>query len=89
MLTVPPPPRPPLLMDPFGQYPTAFNKNEPPPWTRNNGPFAGNDPGDVAHTNPNQLDAQSKSGIDISIDNVPPAPSLDAAQRKSLPAWIR
>lgn len=57
-------------------------------WPPANGPFPANDTIEAANAYANQLDTQSKSGIDINIDNMP-APCLDAAQRKSLPAWIR
>lgn len=57
-------------------------------WPPPNGPF----PGGMGANNtyagsPNQMDPQSKPGIDLNVDIMPT--SLNAAQRKSLPAWIR
>lgn len=85
-----PPPnnRSPHLNGPYVQYPPVYNRNEPGMWPPANGPFPANDTIEAANAYANQLDTQSKSGIDINIDNMP-APCLDAAQRKSLPAWIR
>lgn len=57
-------------------------------WSQGNEPYPAGDSIDVASAYANDLDAQTKPGIDLNID-IMPTPSLDAAQRKSLPAWIR
>lgn len=67
---------------------TVFGSHTQHMWPPQNGPFPSGTVANNAYAgSPNQMDPQSKPGIDLNVDIMPT--SLNAAQRKSLPAWIR
>lgn len=71
-----------------GQVLNNSNKHASNAWSTG----SSNVPPPLAHTNELKLrgmDAISKSGIQLEQVGLNSTPSLDAAQRKTLPAWIR